>query len=116
MYTYMFYNSSDDLKLEEDFVQSVTRSNTSDQVTVGQRFEEYCQDESVFAHNVDSTDLDPILEICITDSDIDSEEDSRLLVMTNKPKFPSPDREFMDQLVKQPNRGTDIHLPPLPNY
>ena len=101
-------NYSGDLKLEEDFIQSVTRSNTSDQATVGHRFEQYHRDEIVLTHGTDSTDLDPILEICITDSDNDSEEESHLLVTTNKLKLPSPDREFMDQLVRQPNGGTDM--------
>lgn len=82
---------------------------------MGHRFEQYHRDESVWTHNTDSADLDPILEMCIADSDNDSEEESHSLVTANKPKLPSPDREFMDELVKQPNGGTDMSYSPSPN-
>ena len=100
--------------MEEDFIQSVKRSNATDQATVGHRFEQYHRDESVLTHSTDGADVDPILEMCITDSDINSEEESHSLVTTNKPKLPSPDREFMDELVKPPNGGTDIQYSPSP--
>ena len=62
-------------------------------------FEQFSCDDGVTAHDLDCTDLDPILEICI-DDDIKGETQS--LMTSNEPRvqLPSPDKEFMNQLVE----------------
>ena len=108
MFTYCCYLRSDDLRLDKSFVESTKHSVSVTTSTAGAYiFENYIHDESVLAHDVDCTGLDPILEICITDGDVIEEEAKPWdLVTANRPRLPSPDREFMDQLIKQSNGGT----------
>ena len=72
------------------------------------QFERFSRDDSVSIHELDYTDLDPILEICI-------DENSRGTTLSfgdsSKPhvQLPSPDKEFMDLLVKHSSDNTGTH-------
>ena len=67
------------------------------------QFEQFSHDDSVAEHELDCTDLDPILEICVHET---SKGMILPLVETigSHVQLPSPDKEFMDQLV-EPSGG-----------
>ena len=104
MYLFHYTHCSDDLKLDEDFVPETKKSTTKRLTTLSlttqlHHFEHYCQDESISAENADCTDLDPILEMFINEC-VDNERGSEeLLLATNRPQLPSPDKAFMDKLL-----------------
>lgn len=97
---------SGDLTLAEDFTRSVRHFNTiNTTTTVNNQFEEFSHDDSVTTNELDCTDLDPILEICV---DENSKGTSLSLVDSNEPhvQLPSPDKEFMDLLVEHSSGNT----------
>ena len=63
------------------------------------QFEQFSRDNSVAALTTDCTDVDPILEICVHET---SKGMTLPLAEFNGPhvQLPSPDKEFMDQLVE----------------
>ena len=99
------FNCSDDLLFDEDFAQSVKsfNSNRHTSTTVYQ-FERFSRDDSVSAHELDCTDLDPILEICVHET---SKGTTLPLAGTNERhvQLPSPDKEFMDLQLVDPSNG-----------
>ena len=105
----MSFDYSGDLTLDEDLAKSVKtfKSNSTYRSTTVYQFEEFSRDDSVAAHELDCTSLDPILEICVYET---SEGTTLPLVDTNSPQvqLPSPDKEFMEQLVEHSNgkKGT----------
>ena len=99
VFTHM--HCSNDLKLDNNFVNSKKYLKLSASNTL---FEHYSYDDTVSSYNTkDYTDLDPILEICITDNAKTVEHMSQLAVTADKPQLPSPDQEFMNQLVTESN-------------
>ena len=72
--------------------------------TTGCQFEEFCRDDITVAHD----DLDPILEMCIW-SEGDNEGESHSLVPANELPLPSPDKEFMDEVIKDSKSSAGIY-------
>ena len=66
------------------------------------QFEQFSRDDSVAALELDHTDMDPILEICVHET---SKGTILPLAEFDRPhvQLPSPDKEFMDQLVEPSN-------------
>ena len=73
------------------------------------QFEEFSRDDSATTHAAGWDDLDPILEMCIM-NDEDNEGKTRSLVSTNDPPLPSPDKEFMDEVIKDSHSNAGIHI------
>ena len=96
---------SGDLAHDEALAQSVKSFNSNSTSTTLYQFDQFSRDDSVAAHELDCTDLDPILEICVHET---SKEMTLPLAETIEPhvQLPSPDKEFMDQLVEQSNGNT----------
>jgi hypothetical protein len=69
------------------------------------QFEQFSHDDSVASLAMDCTDMDPILEICVHET---SKGTTLPLADLNRPhvQLPSPDKEFMDQLVEPSNGKT----------
>ena len=73
--------------------------------TVVYQFEQFSRDDSVAALAMDCTDMDPILEICVHET---SKGMTLPLAEFNGPhvQLPSPDKDFMDQLVDPTSGNT----------
>ena len=105
--TFFVCNCSNDLRLDENFMQSIRFSSHVVLKTMEPPVEQFSHDDSVTAHTIDCTGLDPILEICITD-DTSNEEEPQPLVATNETRLPSPDKDFMNQVVQESNEGNKL--------
>ena len=96
---------SGDLALYEDLAQSAKSFNPNSTSNIVYQFEQFSHDDSVAAHELDCTDPDPILEICVHET---SKGMTPPLVENIGPHIQllSPDKEFMDQLVEPSDGNT----------
>ena len=98
LYIILIY-SSDDLKLDDVFAKA---NNFSKDLSVsGTVFEQFFHDNIVPEVYVDL--VDPILEICLAGSAMDTESAPQIADTSDTPKLPSPDQEFIEELVTDSN-------------